>query len=302
MMQAFRLMSRERGFSMVELMVAVTLGLIVTAVVSQVFVASKTSYRSEDNSSRLQENSRFATQLLTRELRMARYKGLNQEAFTNVFPVGISPLAGLDNSAATQNNSDQITVAFFGSGDGAGTADGTVANCAGVAIDSSVITQDSFFVAPDPGNISSQTGAAIPSLYCTSTLTPAIAGVPNPQTLSIVQGVESLQFLYGIDSDLSGNPNQWVHAGIINAGGSATMIMDNVVAIRFSMLMRGEELVGTTSAGRNDSFQQGNQFYHFGIIYNGVAANDPGAVSTIAADGRARALFSTTVALRNPSS
>lgn len=63
------------GFTLVELMVAVTIGLIVLAAVSQIFATSRLSYKLEENLARVQENGRFAMEFLSRDLRMAGYAG-----------------------------------------------------------------------------------------------------------------------------------------------------------------------------------------------------------------------------------
>lgn len=63
------------GFSIVELMVAITLGLIVTGAVIQIFVASRSTYNFEEGVARMQENGRFAIEFLTQDFRMAGYTG-----------------------------------------------------------------------------------------------------------------------------------------------------------------------------------------------------------------------------------
>lgn len=65
----------QNGFSMVELMVAMLIGLFILAAVSAVLVNSKKNYTTQDSNARLQENARFAMQFLTRDLRMAGYYG-----------------------------------------------------------------------------------------------------------------------------------------------------------------------------------------------------------------------------------
>lgn len=60
-----------QGIGLVELMVAMTLGLIVVAAVGYIYVASLQSYRTQDALSRLQENGRFAFEILSRDVRMA---------------------------------------------------------------------------------------------------------------------------------------------------------------------------------------------------------------------------------------
>lgn len=67
--------ARMRGFSLVELMVAITIGLIVLAAVAQIFATSHGTYRLEENLARVQESGRFAVDFLTRDLRMAGYAG-----------------------------------------------------------------------------------------------------------------------------------------------------------------------------------------------------------------------------------
>jgi type IV pilus assembly protein PilW len=63
------------GFTLVELMVAVTIGLIILAAVSQIFATSHMSYRLEENLARVQEDGRFAMEFLSRDLRMAGFAG-----------------------------------------------------------------------------------------------------------------------------------------------------------------------------------------------------------------------------------
>lgn len=71
----FTTKSNPKGFSLVELMVAITIGLIILAVISTVFVSSKKTYRVQEALSRLQENGRYAIDFMGRDMRMAGYMG-----------------------------------------------------------------------------------------------------------------------------------------------------------------------------------------------------------------------------------
>lgn len=73
----------QRGVSLVELMVAMVLGLLLTAGVLQVFSGNSQAYRFHEALSRIQENGRFALDELTREIRMAGYLGCSSQA-TNI--------------------------------------------------------------------------------------------------------------------------------------------------------------------------------------------------------------------------
>lgn len=67
--------ARARGFSLVELMVAITLGLIITAAVVTVFSSTRSTYQLDEGLARLQENARFAMETITRETRQAAAMG-----------------------------------------------------------------------------------------------------------------------------------------------------------------------------------------------------------------------------------
>ncbi len=65
----------KRGFTLVELMIGLALGMLLLLGVISIFSGSKQSYRYNEAMARMQENGRFATALLERELRMANYGG-----------------------------------------------------------------------------------------------------------------------------------------------------------------------------------------------------------------------------------
>jgi type IV pilus assembly protein PilW len=66
---------RQAGLTMVEIMVAITLGLILTAGVIQMFVSNKRAYQVQDAINSLQENGRFAMRILTDSLRATDHWG-----------------------------------------------------------------------------------------------------------------------------------------------------------------------------------------------------------------------------------
>lgn len=74
---------RERGFSLVELMLALGLGLLVIAGIVTLFTSNSATYAVLNSQSRLQENARFAFDFVSRSARMAGYFGCAPEP-TNV--------------------------------------------------------------------------------------------------------------------------------------------------------------------------------------------------------------------------
>lgn len=61
---------RQRGFSLVELMVALVLGLVLITGVIQIYLSTKTGYNLQTGMAQAQENGRYAVDFLTRDLRM----------------------------------------------------------------------------------------------------------------------------------------------------------------------------------------------------------------------------------------
>ncbi len=66
---------RSLGLTLVELMVALVIGLILILAISAAYVGSRQSYRSGEGISRLQESARFAFTFLARDIRQAGYFG-----------------------------------------------------------------------------------------------------------------------------------------------------------------------------------------------------------------------------------
>ncbi len=79
-----------RGFTLIELMVAMLLGLIVIAGVSSVFLANLRSYHSNEALSDVQANARIAYELMARDIRQAGLSGCNALSphITNVIDGG----------------------------------------------------------------------------------------------------------------------------------------------------------------------------------------------------------------------
>jgi type IV pilus assembly protein PilW len=69
----------QQGFSLVELMVAIVIGLIILAGVSSVMVSNKKTYTAQDSLARLQENARAVMLILTHDMRNIGYWGCNPD-------------------------------------------------------------------------------------------------------------------------------------------------------------------------------------------------------------------------------
>ncbi|MBL1293326.1 MAG: PilW family protein [Thiotrichales bacterium] len=77
-----KLSNKLTGFSLVELMVAITISVVLLTGLIQVYMSAKRSYLIQDSIARMQENGRYAVNLLNRDLRLAGYMGGNADVST----------------------------------------------------------------------------------------------------------------------------------------------------------------------------------------------------------------------------
>lgn len=287
--------ARHRGFSLVELMVAITIGLIILAAISAVFVSSKRSYSTQDRLARLQENARFAMQFMTRDVRMAGYSGCVKDLpnVNNTLNVGTNflfmmniPLEGIDNADSSSawspsgggkpaNMKDGTDAIAIRSGDPSqitnlasamesesdalvvssttGFSDNNiimVADCSNAdVLQITDVNSPALEHAANAGNTPGNSSANLGKLYDTAAQvmkfytrvyfvanradgTPALFLNENGDVQELVEGVEDLQVLYGVDTDADGAPNVYLSAdGVGAAWGS-------VRSVRIGMLVR----------------------------------------------------------------
>ena len=248
------------GFTMVELLVAMTLGLLLTVVIGQVFVTSKESYRTTEDLSRLQENARFAASQMSRIVRMTSFVSDPLGNRATIFPAGTLAIDGTEGGGSTP---DDITVRYQGSGSPA--ADGTVFDCHGnavAAVNPLVLHAVArYYLAPGADGAS--------ALFCDNTGTVGVAG---PGAIELASGVENMQILYGEDTDADGTANRYVARGDVGN-------LDNVVSARIALLVRSANEVATAPDTR---------------VYNLLGTNfDP------VDDRRLRRVYTSTITLRN---
>jgi len=75
---------RQLGLTLVELMVALVLGLVVIGAVTNLFLTNRQTYRTTENLARMQENLRFAFELMARDVREAGATACGSTTVANV--------------------------------------------------------------------------------------------------------------------------------------------------------------------------------------------------------------------------
>ncbi len=231
---------RQSGLTLIELMIAIALSLLVLAAILQLFIGTKQSYNLQEGMARMQENGRYAVDLLAQDIGMA---GFPRSAGGGAFVA----------ATTTDGTTDQITVSYQSNVD-----------CLGAAtpVATPRITLNRYQIVGDV-------------LRCTGN------GSVTPQPL--VDGVENLQVLYGVDGSGDGVANQYVNATSVAAGvvAAGTPDWDRVVSVRLALLVSTGQIV----SGDNDP--------------RAYALLDAAPAAPAANPGYRRRVFTTTIPVRN---
>lgn len=178
----------QKGLSLVELLIAMLLGLMLTAGALTMMLSSQQIYQATDTLSRIQESGRFALNFLAKDLRMAGYN-TTEQADGKVFWDGACGATNPCTTNGAGSDSDQVGVLMDPSND---------LDCLGNAVASENTVVANVYYIDDPEN------DQISSLYCHGYDLSANNWVtPNPQPL--VDGVENMQILYGITDPAANN-------------------------------------------------------------------------------------------------
>ncbi|MBF0369105.1 MAG: PilW family protein [Magnetococcales bacterium] len=231
-------LSPAAGFTLVELMVAMTLGLVLLTGIIRILQSNQDTYQLQEGVGEIQENGRFVLDFLAQDMRMT--------GFPRESTIVTAPIIGIDGGNAAN---DSVTIQYE-----------SATNCFGDATNGT-LTQNQYLVQNNANGV--------PELQCIG----SIAGAPGATaTYTLVAGVESLQILYG--EDTNGN-------GEINLYRIATNVADwnDVLSVRIAVLLRTADYV---NAQQDDTYKLVNE-------------SPIGPYS----DGLLRRSFVTTIALRN---
>ena len=108
-LRAHRVRRRQRGITLIELMVAITVGLILLAGIIQLFVSNKQAYRIQEGINVQNENSRYALNQLEYSIRMAGHWGGAKPASVAVETT--KPATDCTQSPVLKNNDPTLAVA-----------------------------------------------------------------------------------------------------------------------------------------------------------------------------------------------
>lgn len=199
--------NRQQGFSLVELMVALTISTLLMLGLVEIFGSARASYNLQEGLARLQENARYANSFIARNLRETGY-----------FPVAevLAPLTDLGFTVDSAGVPSPIDL--FESADGGGLNSDTLSfiafsdrDCFGQR--NPVIDPRGLPAFYQKQSVFSQVGTQL--IYTCRYGPPGLGGLPvQIPNQPLVDGIDAFQVQYGVDTDVSldGTANGYIDA------------------------------------------------------------------------------------------
>ncbi len=286
---------QQRGLTLIELMIAMTVGLLLLLVAGTLLHQARSAYQDLDDASRVQETGRMALDHLQQALRQASHlpwENIDHRRDPESTPATLAAgLRGLDDSRQADaldpaaglfgtpagdgvNHSDVLMIGFFAAPAGSHTR---VGNCSGAEAASGPLDDASrqwmiYYIAPGTG------GEA--ELRC------RYQGRNGVWTSdAIARGVEAMQLRYAIDSDGDAAPDRWLDASAMAPGQ-----WSKVVLVRIALLVRGSQRRPGAEGAAARSYD---------LYPPGSQADRAWRVTETDGEQRRRAVFQATVMLRN---
>ena len=317
--------ARARGLSLIELLVAVTIGGLLIFGATQVYVDSRATYEVNETAARLQETARYALSVIEPDIRMSNYWGLVKgagvvinQASQSAASTGVAQGCGNNFAHDLQSNLEANNDAYafgctaFGAGAVASAdtltvrrASGTISSGAATGrlrvcstrIFASLVTDMSGCTAAPAGQVNdlvvnayyvdrdSTHRAGLPALRRHALITG-----PAFNSEEIIPGIEDMQVQFGVDpSGTGGSAQRYVNPSAIPSGAQ-------IVSVRIWLLVRAEN----PEVGFRDTrtYEYANRSTDTGTTSNLNATNAAGRAYA-PADGFRRLLVSRTIQIRN---
>ncbi len=253
-----KIKARQTGLTLIEIMIALLIGAFLLGGVLQIFVNSKQTYRMQENMSRLQENGQYAMGYLSRDIRMAGYWDCMMPSDSNNVTTAMPnphyiDLEGVEGASGAP---DSITLraAFVRTktdGCDALTDAGQKKICLDTYTCGTAVTTAVTVASPAaPTNFYADSSSKITYSINSNNLR-RVTGPSSGANADIVEGIENMQIVYGVDTDADETANYYVAANT-----PATWVAADwakVVSIRITITARtlDDNLTLKTTANPN---------------------------------------------------
>lgn len=276
---------QQRGLSLIELMIAMLIGLFMLLSISSVYLSNVKTNKIRDQFSLLEDNARIALDSMRNVIEHTGYKGRQNTIIENPFIIASTVINNdaactpgrtiVNNAPVTLDggagndidvNIDSIGVKYLGTG-------GVTTDCSGD------LPMDAFCQLSDPVNPATKKSSHIYNVFHLDSATDRLLCAGSLDRSGgeqlIAEGVENMQIVYGVDTSGDNIANEYINASSLNGKWS------QVVSIQIAVLVRSEKPVKDTAEQRT-----------YDLLGTPILSPN---------DKLQRAVFSTTVYIRNNS-
>ena len=301
--------SRMRGFSVLELLIALSIGLLVSLAAVQLFVTNQVNFMLQRGLGDVSENGRFALDFMARQIRQGNYvpPGNTTVAITNTTTVGTenvwsTVVVGTDDlptgtcglgTVISANDNAALAAPSSGKQGGVGASDSLLIqyytpiatmDCEGTAVPAASFVLARFFLRADTV---AGTGSA---LACEGGYHTGVADAPlvnfsttNTGGVVVLSSVDNFQVLLGVANTAAGLNNVPQQYMTISDYAALAKKRPPVSAIKLGMLVSSVDKAGNL-LGTSPSFT---------VLDKTLSSTD------IPTDNRVRRMYANTVTLRN---
>ena len=270
------------GFTLLELLVSMSLGLFLMAGLIQVLLTNKEVFRVQENSARMQEDGRFAVTVLNNTLSLTGYREDASLTMASQFPsyttlanppaetfLSAEVVRGTDNDVGGGDNvkdgTDTISIRYR--------SDGTIRDCQGITVADGLMSVNRYYVDDDD------------TFNCRSDVyDPATNLAVSSLTQPLIDNVEDMQIRYGMNTggvfhDVAAECYLEASVAVGDGSDCTSLNFAQVVSARISLLLHsGDDNLTPDNAAQTYSFD---------------------GVSVVAGDNRLYRTVTTTIAMRN---
>jgi type IV pilus assembly protein PilW len=255
----------ERGLSLVELLVSLAIGLILVVAASSVYLYSKQAFNASTETATLEENGRFAINLLTRYIQSGAGSNVIEAPLSNkvsgcdfglVNPTTASAASDLGCKSSTptgQRRSESLAVFFEtdpyiasgGSYEGYNCVGGQSTSMPTAAGGTTNLTRSYFFVSYTNTQTANGTTQQMGQLSCLADKTPS-TGVFAQDTQPLIPGIEQIAFRYVLpNSSVTTSAQASKAASAVTAAEWPTVLAVDVCILAKTIQSSGND-TGTT--------------------------------------------------------
>ncbi len=288
-----QMMNSQQGFTLIELIVALAIGLIVSAAALQLFTGGLITTKMQEASAELQDSGVFGVDYIARDIRLANFGNVNNPVLDTTTPNGGiiftsgDPASGKANlqlkdvsaelltksggSSETSASSDQLTIMFQ--------APNNMMNCEGRQVQANEYVIQRYFLRTDNNNLALACDANTPG-----SMAPSIAGLNDKNNGEVIMPRVDLVRFY-IGAKVGNNFSYYTIEQFKKAvNGATSPNVPRVVSIRMMVLVRSKDPI------TNKNIDPSKESFNF-----------PDGVVTLTDKSTKylRRLYTTNIALRN---